>query len=79
MKVFLEDVDTTVPEGTPQQRPFVQVLAEHCEKWERYILPGEDSARREKILSMVSDSVGVSDIETCLLYTSPSPRDAHES
>ena len=47
-----------------QQRPFVQVLSEHCEKWAELIRPGEDSARRDKILAMVSDSVGVSDIET---------------
>lgn len=62
--VFLEEVVTSVPETTPQQRHFVAVLKEQCAKWAELIRPGKDATIRDAILSVVSDSVGVSDIET---------------
>lgn len=64
LEVFLEPVDTTVLATVPRHRPFAEVLDEHSKQWEDFIRPGEDSVRRAKILSVVSDSLGVSDIET---------------
>ena len=57
-------VDTTVSQTTPQQRAYATVLAERCEPHERFIHAGVDDERRKGILEVVSDAVGVTDIET---------------
>ena len=55
LEVFLEPVNTTVLEKVPRQRPFVDVLDEHCKSWAAYIRQGgEDAARRRHPVSMVS-------------------------
>ena len=65
LEVFLEPVNTTVLATVPRHRPFVEVLDEHCQQWAEFIRPGEDEARRSRILTVVSDSTGgVADIET---------------
>ena len=44
--------------------PPLQVLSERCAEWGGFIRSAEDQARRDGILAVVSDAVGVTDIET---------------
>ena len=46
------------------QLPLVKLLTARSQAWCSLILPGKDEARRELILGMVTDAVGLSSMMT---------------
>jgi len=64
LNVFVEPVATDVPSGLPKPQPFVEVLRKRAEQFESFIVLQRDVNRRGAILSIVSNAVGVTDIET---------------
>ena len=63
-QAFIEDVDTSILDRPPVQQPLVKILTARSEQWERLIKPGRDTERRELILGMVTDAVGLSQMMT---------------
>ena len=64
LQAFVEPVNTSVLATVPRQRSFAEVLDEHCDQFSDFICTEENESRRRRILGMVSNSMGVSDIET---------------
>jgi len=64
LDVFIEHVETDVGEGVPVARKFVDVLAERKDDFLDFLTSEEDLAMVSKILSAVSNSEGVGEIET---------------
>lgn len=63
LDAFVEGVDTTVSTETPLPLPYVDVLESRCAEW-THLLHEKDLAEKAKIMAMVSDVVGVTDLET---------------
>ena len=64
MSAFVEEVDTSILEQPPQQQPLAQILRKRSETWARMISSGRDEERRDLILSVVTDAVGLSSMHT---------------